>query len=48
MLVIAHAADWVSLAFFVPVIGFVVWLALNQLRERRGESEEGPDSPSNR
>lgn len=32
--------DLVSLAFFVPTIAFIVWLAATQLRQRR-EAREG-------
>ena len=35
MPVVAHAADYVSLAFFVPVVAFIAWLAVGQLRARR-------------
>ncbi len=38
MVLIAHVGhDLVSLAFFVPTVAFLVWLAVTQLRERRGE-----------
>ncbi len=35
-----------SLAFFVPTIAFIVWLAVTQLRQRRQErgSAAGPGS----
>jgi hypothetical protein len=37
VLVIAHAGHWLtSVAYFLPVIGFLVWLAVVQIRERRG------------
>lgn len=37
MLLIAHAAHWLtSVAYFVPVVGFLAWLGVTQLRERRG------------
>jgi len=39
MTVLAHAADYISLAFFVPVIAFIGWLALTQYRERRAERD---------
>ena len=42
MLVIAHAGHWlVSLAYFAPVIGFLVWLAVMQLRTRRADKNDG-------
>jgi hypothetical protein len=37
MTLIAHAGHWLtSVAYFVPVVGFLVWLAVVQIRERRG------------
>jgi hypothetical protein len=37
MLVIAHAGHWaVTAAYFAPVVAFLVWLAVVQIRERRG------------
>jgi hypothetical protein len=36
MLLFAHAGHWLtSIAYFVPVVGFMAWLAVTQLRERR-------------
>jgi hypothetical protein len=36
MVLIAHAGHWlVSLAYFVPVLGFLGWLVVTQIRERR-------------
>lgn len=36
MLVIAHAGHWITtIAYFVPVVAFIVWLIVTQLRERR-------------
>ena len=36
MLVIAHASHWLTtIAYFVPVVGFLVWLLATQIRERR-------------
>ena len=33
---IAHAGHWlVSLAYFAPVVGFLMWLAIVQIRDRR-------------
>ena len=37
MTLIAHAGHWLtSVAYFVPVVGFLVWLGVVQIRERRG------------
>jgi len=38
---IAHAGHWfVGLAYFAPVIGFLIWLAVVQIRDRgRGEDD---------
>ena len=38
---LAHAADFISLAFFVPVLAFIGWLAVSQVRERRATRREG-------
>jgi hypothetical protein len=36
MIPIAHAGHWLtSIAYFVPVLGFLAWLAITQYRERR-------------
>jgi hypothetical protein len=36
---IAHAGHWLtSIAYFVPVLGFLIWLGVVQIRERRGRS----------
>ena len=33
---IAHAGHWlVTTAYFLPVVAFLVWLAVVQIRERR-------------
>jgi len=33
---IAHAGHWItSIAYFVPVLGFIGWLIVTQWRERR-------------
>jgi hypothetical protein len=33
---IAHPGHWITaVAYFLPVIAFLVWLAITQLRERR-------------
>ena len=38
MLVLAHAADGV---FAMPVLVFVVWIAIQAIRDRRRERREG-------
>jgi hypothetical protein len=36
MILIAHAGHVLTtIAYFVPVVGFLVWLAVTQIRERR-------------
>ncbi len=36
MMPIAHAGHWlVSAAYFVPVLGFLIWLGIAQRRDRR-------------
>ena len=40
MLVIAHVGHYTSLVLFVPVIGFMIWLAVTQFRERRAAARE--------
>jgi hypothetical protein len=36
MMLIAHAGHWlVSAAYFVPVLGFLIWLGITQMRDRR-------------
>ena len=38
MIVLAHAGHWlVQLAYFLPVLGFLLWLVITTLRERRRE-----------
>jgi hypothetical protein len=33
---IAHAGHWLtSIAYFLPVVAFLAWLGVTQLRERR-------------
>ncbi|HLM26500.1 MAG TPA: hypothetical protein VK304_06005 [Thermoleophilaceae bacterium] len=42
---IAHAGHWlVTIAYFVPVLGFVAWLAATQLKARRRHRKSG-DKP---
>jgi len=47
---IAHAGHWITtVAYFVPVVAFLAWLAVTQIRERRNpgrraaERERGPE-----
>jgi hypothetical protein len=36
---IAHAGHWlVSIAYFLPVVAFLVWLGITQYRDRRGKN----------
>jgi len=36
MFVIAHAGHWlVTIAYFIPVIGFMAWLGVTQWKEKR-------------
>ena len=38
---IAHAGHWLtSIAYFVPVVAFLVWLGVTQIRERRRGRQE--------
>lgn len=33
---LAHAGHWlISLSYFAPVVSFLVWLAIVQIRDRR-------------
>jgi hypothetical protein len=44
----AHAGHWLTgIAYFVPVIAFLAWLVITQIRERRRphDGEEGPAGP---
>ena len=35
-MLIAHSGHWLtSVAYFLPVVAFLVWLAVAQVRERR-------------
>ena len=37
MTVIAHAGHWLTtIAYFLPVVGFIGWLVVVQIKERRG------------
>lgn len=38
MPVLAHAGHWlVQVAYFLPVVIFLIWLAITVLRERRSQ-----------
>jgi hypothetical protein len=37
--VIAHAGHWLTtIAYFVPVVVFLVWLVVTQVRDRRSRN----------
>ena len=41
-MLIAHAGHWlVSVAYFIPVLGFLAWLVVTQVRERRANRDRG-------
>ena len=41
MLILAHAGHWlVSAAYFAPVLGFVIWLTVVTVKERRTKGED--------
>jgi hypothetical protein len=41
---IAHAGHWITtVAYFLPVVAFLVWLAVTQIRERRGRGGLGDE-----
>jgi hypothetical protein len=40
MLLLAHAGHWVTtIAYFLPVVAFLIWLMVTQWRARRGRSD---------
>ena len=40
MMVLAHPGHWlVQVAYFAPVLGFLVWLAFVSVRERRRDRD---------
>jgi hypothetical protein len=40
MIVLAHPGHWlVQVAYFAPVLAFLLWLVITTLRERRRERE---------
>ena len=41
MTLLAHAGHWlVQIAYFMPVVIFLVWLGITVLRDRRSEDSE--------
>jgi hypothetical protein len=39
---LAHAGHWlVNIAYFLPVVVFIAWLVVTQIRERRGGRSGG-------
>jgi len=44
MVPLAHAGHWlVSVAYLLPVVAFLVWLAVTQWRERRSRRRDGTE-----
>ena len=44
-LVLAHAGHWIeSILILVPTLGFIGWLAIVTIRERRRERREGSET----
>jgi hypothetical protein len=42
----AHAGHWLTtIAYFVPVVAFLAWLVVTQVRERRGRVVDEAGSP---
>jgi hypothetical protein len=36
VLLLAHAGHWLTtIAYFIPVVGFLAWLIVTQVKERR-------------
>ena len=49
MLVLAHGGHWlVQAVYFLPVVAFLVWLGITQLRARREENAPVSDSGRDR
>jgi hypothetical protein len=47
VLVVAHAGHWlVNAAYFVPVAGFLVWLGITEVRNRREKRAGSSDAAS--
>lgn len=48
-MLLAHSSHWlVNLLYFFPVIGFLGWLALTTIRERRRGGDPDAPPPRNR
>jgi hypothetical protein len=48
MTMIAHAGHWMTtVAYFIPVVAFLIWLIVTQIRERRQRKHGGqpPTAP---
>ena len=42
MTFLAHTGHWITtVAYFVPVVGFLAWLIVAQVRERRRGADRG-------
>ena len=47
MILFAHTGHWlITTAYFVPVVGFLLWLVVTQVRERRGRGGGEADGPA--
>ena len=45
MTVVAHAGHWlVQIAYFLPVVIFLIWLAFTVVRDRRRDDAERPEA----
>jgi hypothetical protein len=41
-MVLAHAGHWITnAAYFLPVVAFIVWLVITQIKERRRSRSGG-------
>ena len=46
MLLIAHPAHWITgVAYFLPVLAFLAWLAFAQLRDRLAQTPSPDGDP---
>ena len=46
-MIVAHAGHWlVNLAFALPAVAFIAWLAVITIRDRRGGGGEALESAS--
>jgi hypothetical protein len=47
MTLLAHSGHWlITTAYFIPVVAFLVWLVITQVRERRGHGSSEADGPA--